>query len=166
MHRVVRYLKGTLRLVYNFVWQDERALDVIVDTDFADVKEVDLKLIELALRNGGKIVTNDFNSPPMVLISSLNERHPGLRYLAVQLRGTRSNRDGLGATVEVTLRDRVLTQVHDGQSGYLSQSSLPLYFGLGDALKVDKITVRWPDGASQTVNGPIDTNQNLLIVEE
>lgn len=112
------------------------------------------------------IVTNDFNSPPMVLISSLNERHPGLRYLAVQLRGTRSNRDGLGATVEVTLRDRVLTQVHDGQSGYLSQSSLPLYFGLGDALKVDKITVRWPDGASQTVNGPVDTNQNLLIVEE
>lgn len=33
----------------------------IVDTDFADVKEVDLKLIELALRTEGKIVTNDFN---------------------------------------------------------------------------------------------------------
>ena len=102
----------------------------------------------------------------MVLISSLSERHPGLRYLAVQLRGTRSNRDGLGATVEVTLGDRVLTQVRDGQSGYLSQSSLPLYFGLGDAQTIDKITVRWPGGLSQVANGPIDANQKLLVVEE
>lgn len=112
------------------------------------------------------IVTNDYNSPPMVLISNLSERHRDLRYLAVQLRGTRCSRDGLGARVDVTLGDRVLTQVHDGQSGYLSQSSLPLYFGLGDAPTVDKITVRWPGGSSQVVNGPIDANQNLLVVEE
>ena len=112
------------------------------------------------------IVTNEFNSPPMVLISNLSDRRPGLRYLSIKLRGTRSNRDGLGAAVEVTLGDRALTQVHDGQSGYLSQSSLPLYFGLADAQTIGKITVRWPGGLSQVVNGPINTNQNLLITEE
>ena len=40
------------------------------------------------------IVTNDFNSPPMVLTSNLSERNPELRYLSIQLRGTRTNRDG------------------------------------------------------------------------
>ena len=112
------------------------------------------------------IVTNDFNSPPMVLVSNLGERHVALRYLALQLRGTKSNRDGLGAKVELTLGDRVLTQVHDGQSGYLSQSSVPLYFGLGTAETVDKVTVRWPSGGEQVIDGPLPVNQSLLVTEE
>lgn len=112
------------------------------------------------------IITNDYNSPPMILTSNLVERHHDLRFLSVQLQGTRCNRDALGAIVEVTLGDRVLTQVHDGQSGYLSQSSLPLYFGLGETQTVDKIIIRWPGGSSQIINGPIDTNRKMLIVEE
>ncbi len=112
------------------------------------------------------IVTSDLNSPPMVLTSNLTERNAALRYLVVQLRGTKSNRDGLGAAVEVTLGDRVLTQVHDGQSGYLSQSSLPLYFGLDTAEAVDKVTVRWPSGSEQIIAGPIAVNQSLLVAEE
>ena len=102
----------------------------------------------------------------MVLTSNLTERNAALRYLVVQLRGTKSNRDGLGAAVEVTLGDRVLTQVHDGQSGYLSQSSLPLYFGLDTAEAVDKVTVRWPSGSEQIIAGPIAVNQSLLVAEE
>ncbi len=89
------------------------------------------------------IVTNDFHSPPMVLISDLAERNSKLRYLKIVLRGTRSNRDGLGARVEVTAGGQTLTQVHDGQSGYLSQSALPLFFGLGAASMVDQIVVNW-----------------------
>jgi hypothetical protein len=112
------------------------------------------------------IVTNDFNSRPMVLISDLSERKPDLHYLKIQLRGTRSNRDGLGAKVEVNAGGNVLTQVHDGQSGYLSQSVLPLYFGLGAAENVDRVSVRWPLGAHQVLDGPIRTNQQLVIVEE
>ncbi|HEY2249871.1 MAG TPA: FG-GAP-like repeat-containing protein, partial [Planctomycetaceae bacterium] len=65
------------------------------------------------------IVTNDFNSRPMVLVSNLAERNSNLRYLKILLRGARSNRDGLGARVEVTAGGQTLTQVHDGQSGYL-----------------------------------------------
>ena len=112
------------------------------------------------------IVTNDFNSSPMVLLSNLSERNDKLRYLEVQLKGIRSNRDGLGSKVQVTAGGRRLTQVHDGQSGYLSQSSLPLYFGLGEAEVVDKISVQWSNGGIQELEGPIQTNQRLIIVEE
>jgi cytochrome oxidase Cu insertion factor (SCO1/SenC/PrrC family) len=112
------------------------------------------------------IVTNDFNSPPQVLISNLSERNPALKFVKIQLRGTKSNRDGLGAKVQVTAGEKSLTQVHDGQSGYLSQSSYPLYFGLGSAATIDKIVVEWPSGTRQELTGPIETNQQLVITEE
>lgn len=112
------------------------------------------------------IVTNDFNSPPMVLISNLSERNPAMRYIEVQLRGTKSSRNGLGALVQVSFGDQVQTQVYDGQSGYLSHSLLPLYFGLGTSEVIDKITVRWPDGSRQIIQGPVAANQAMLITEE
>ena len=111
------------------------------------------------------IVTNEFNGPPQVLISDLAQRHD-LRYLSVRLRGTRSNRQGLGAEVTVLLpNDRRLLKVVDGNSGYLSQSDLPLYFGLGKADSVATIQVRWPSGETQTVMGPIAADQPVDIVE-
>jgi hypothetical protein len=112
------------------------------------------------------IVTNDFNSPPLVLISNLSERNAELHFIKILLRGSVSNRDGLGAKVQVTTGKDVYTQVHDGQSGYLSQSLLPLYFGLGSAKTVDKITVQWPGHALQVVEGPIQANQQVVVIEE
>jgi cytochrome oxidase Cu insertion factor (SCO1/SenC/PrrC family) len=112
------------------------------------------------------VVTNDSNSGPMVLISNLSERQPEFRYLQIKLRGTRANRDGLGARVQVSAGGKTLTQVHDGQSGYLSQSALPLYFGLDRSEMVDRIVVRWPGGSEQVLDGPIPTNRVLDIVEE
>src|SRR5436305_1225516 len=111
------------------------------------------------------IVTNDFNSEPMVLISDLAQKKPSLRYLKVRLRGTVSNRDGLGARVRVKAGGQTYTQWNDGKSGYLSQSSLPLYFGLGDAQKVDSIEVTWPSGRTQTVAAP-KVNGEVEVVEK
>ena len=82
------------------------------------------------------IVTNDFNSAPQVLVSDLAQRRP-IHWLQVALAGTASNRNGLGATVRVRAGGHVYTKYNDGKSGYLSQSALPLYFGLGDAEKID-----------------------------
>jgi enediyne biosynthesis protein E4 len=111
------------------------------------------------------IVTNDFNSEPMVLISNLAQKKPGLRYLKVRLRGTASNRDAIGAKVEVKAGGKTYTQWNDGKSGYLSQSSEPLYFGLGDAAKVDSVEVTWPSGRKQTVTDP-KVNGQIQVVEE
>ena len=110
------------------------------------------------------IVTNEFNSEPMVLVSDLAEKKP-IRYLKVKLQGGRSNRDGLGARVTLQAGALSYTRVHDGKSGYLSQSRLPLYFGLGNVDLVDRIEVIWPTGERQVVTGPIRTNQQLEIRE-
>jgi cytochrome oxidase Cu insertion factor (SCO1/SenC/PrrC family) len=112
------------------------------------------------------IVTNDFNGPPMILISNLSERIHKLSYLKVRLEGTRSNKSGLGAQVQLKANGEIFTQVSDGQSGYLSQSSLPLYFGLGEAMLVDQLVVLWPSGHRQVVQGPITVNRELLIIED
>ncbi|MFN7802391.1 MAG: FG-GAP-like repeat-containing protein [Planctomycetaceae bacterium] len=111
------------------------------------------------------IVTNDFNSEPMVLVSNLRQTHPQVAWLQVLLRGTQSNRDGLGARVEVQAGGQTQVQVHDGQSGYLSQSRMPLYFGLDGTAQVERIVVQWPSGQRQELPGPLPVNQTLTIAE-
>ena len=111
------------------------------------------------------IVTNEFNGPPLVLVSNLSDRKE-IRYLEVRLVGTVSNRDALGATVRVWAGDQVYTRYNDGKSGYLSQSSKPLYFGLGEADAVSRVEVTWPSGRTQTISEGIQMNSLLEIVEE
>jgi len=111
------------------------------------------------------IVTNEFNSRPQVLVSNLAQRQPELSYLKIALTGLQSNRDGLGARVTVVTDDRQLVQVHDGKSGYLSQGTAPLYFGLGKADHADEIKVEWPTGETQTIRGPIESRTLLRILE-
>lgn len=112
------------------------------------------------------IVTNEFNGPPQILVSNLAAKRQ-IRWLKVVLRGTKSNRDGIGALVTVLRADgaRQVKQM-DGKSGYLSQSSLPLYFGLGESGEVAAIEVRWPGGRVQRIAGPIVANGTKVVVEE
>ena len=111
------------------------------------------------------VVTNEFNASPQVLVSDLAQRRR-VNFLQVRLRGTRSNREGLGAQVTVVLPDgRRILKAMDGKSGYLSQSELPLYFGLGDADHAASLEVRWPSGRRQTVAGPVASGQTIDIVE-
>ena len=111
------------------------------------------------------IVTNDFGTAPMVLISNLSEKTQ-VRYLEVKLTGSVSNRDGLGATVKVTAGATTYTKVLDGNSGYLSHSVYPLYFGLGAATAVDKIEVTWPTGKTQIVQPPFAMNSRIEVKEQ
>jgi hypothetical protein len=111
------------------------------------------------------VITNDYNSAPLVLFSDLTEKRD-VRYLQVKLEGTKSNRDGLGAVVTVHAGTQRYMKCHDGQSGYLSQSSAPLYFGLDSAKTADRIEVRWPSGKTQILPGPIELGRTLTIREE
>jgi hypothetical protein len=99
-----------------------------------------------------------------VLVSNLAEAG-GLHWLKVALTGVVSNRDGLGAVVRVSAGGRVLTQWHDGKSGYLSQSALPLYFGLGDAARIDRVEVDWPSGRRQVVTAGLQDRSTLRLTE-
>lgn len=110
------------------------------------------------------IVTLEFNRPPLVLVSNLSAKKE-LHYLNIKLNGTSSNKSGIGARVKVYAGDAVLTKMHDGKSGYISQSLYPLYFGLGNSKKIDKIEVTWPSGINQVVDHKIEINQLLEITE-
>ena len=82
----------------------------------------------------------------------------------MKLRGTRSNRDGIGARVELTAGGR--TQIREGQRGnsYLSSNDPRAHFGLGSLETVEKLLVRWPSGAVQEV--AVDAVDRILEVVE
>ena len=73
-------------------------------------------------------------------------------WIAIKLVGgleTKSNRDGIGARVEVYAAGERLTAERVAGSGYLSQDDERLHFGLGAATTIDKLIVQWPSGASR-----------------
>jgi hypothetical protein len=110
------------------------------------------------------IVVNDFNSQPQLLVSDLAQKAK-IHWLKIVLNGTSSNRNGLGAVVRVYAGGRTYFRYNDGKSGYLAQSVLPLYFGLGAATKVDRAEVDWPSGRKQVVITGLQENQTLSISE-
>jgi hypothetical protein len=84
--------------------------------------------------------------------------------LLLRLQGTRSNRSAIGARVRLTAGG--MTQVREVKAGssYLGQSDLRVHFGLGRATRIDRLEIRWPDGASEVVpNAPV--NQIVTVVE-
>jgi hypothetical protein len=110
------------------------------------------------------IVTGEWSDHPQVLISNLAEKKK-VHFLKVKLVGTTSNRDGLGATVKVHSGSKTYTRYNDDKSGYLSQSSMPLYVGLGDESKAESIEVLWPSGKKQNISDGIPVNALLTITE-
>ena len=110
------------------------------------------------------IVTNELHDAPMVLVSDLSAQK-AIRWLKVVLAGTSSNRNAMGARVRVRAGGQEYVKQNDGKSGYLSQSVLPLYFGLGDATAVERVEVKWPSGRTQAVTEGIRTNDTLRITE-
>jgi enediyne biosynthesis protein E4 len=110
------------------------------------------------------IVTNDFNSEPQILISNLAQIKP-IHWIKINLLGTVSNRNGLGATVRVKAGGRSYMKYNDGKSGYLAQSALPLYFGLDTAKIVDSVEIDWPSGRKQSVTSGLAVNHTITITE-
>jgi hypothetical protein len=72
-------------------------------------------------------------------------------WIAVKLVGTKSNRDGIGARIEVFAAGKRHTAERVASSGYLSQDDGRLHFGLGAATTIDKLLVHWPSGREQTL---------------
>ena len=89
-----------------------------------------------------------------------NARH----WLLIHLRGTRSNRDGIGAQVRVRAGEQVQGTERMAAAGYLSQNDPRLHFGLGQADRVDTVEVRWPSGTVQVLAG-VAADQAIEIVE-
>ena len=109
------------------------------------------------LNNDGwiDVVTTALGQPPQLFINRGGKYH----WLTITLQGTRSNRDGLGARVQVNGQTRFATTA----GSYASANDKRLHFGLGDA-RAAKIDVFWPSGIHQTLND-VAVDQFLAIRE-
>jgi hypothetical protein len=85
-------------------------------------------------------------------------------WLGVKLVGRKSNRDGIGAQVEVEAGGKRIRKERIAGSGYLAQDDPRLHFGLGGATRVDALTITWPSGVRQELKDvAVD---RVLTVEE
>ncbi|MHC4861073.1 MAG: CRTAC1 family protein, partial [Planctomycetota bacterium] len=94
----------------------------------------------------------------------LNDGGNAASWIQIRLRGTRSNRDGIGAKVRVSAgRLRLFDEARSAPS-YLSSTEARLHFGLGGAKKVDRLEIDWPSGAKQILEN-VTVNQLLTVKE-
>jgi dUTPase len=95
------------------------------------------------------VVLNSRREPTILRNDTENENH----WVEIELRGVRTNRDGVGAHVHVVAGDLVrVAEVHSGR-GYQSHHGTRLHFGLGRRSRVDRIEVRWPGGGRDRFEG-------------
>jgi len=107
------------------------------------------------------IVLTTNGGPPRFYRTELSSPNRSVR---VALRGTKSNRDGIGAVVRVRTGTTWMTRFVRTGSSYLSQSELPLTFGLGTREAVDEATVEWPSGLKQSL-GALRAGRSYLVTE-
>ncbi len=101
---------------------------------------------------------------PTILRNMLHESGSKNHWLQIQLRGVKTNRDGVGARVLVASGDLVqVDEVHSGRS-YQGHFGSCLHFGLGNRGLVDRVEVRWIGGGTDVLES-LPADQRILIVE-
>jgi hypothetical protein len=84
-------------------------------------------------------------------------------WLRMKLVGTKANRSAIGAWVTVRVGSQRLSRQVMPSRSYLSQSELPVTFGLGFAHAVDEVEILWPGGARQKVEGLRLDTLNVVV---
>jgi hypothetical protein len=124
------------------------------------VADLDLDgFMDIFIPNGSGIYPFS-KGPHQLLRNSGNRNH----WVEIDLVGTRSNRDGIGASIVVTAGGR--QQLREANSGthHRSQNFKRLHFGLGNNSLIDQIEVRWPSGVTSTVSN-VAADRILTLVE-
>jgi hypothetical protein len=94
-----------------------------------------------------------------------NDKGNRQNWLILDLEGRVSNRDAIGARVQITVAGVTHIDQKKGGCGYLSQNDPRLHFGLGGATTIDKIEIIWPSGRVQVLEN-IPANQIIAVKEE
>ena len=106
------------------------------------------------------VVANNGDTPLLLHNSGGNGNH----FLNLRLVGTKSNRDAMGARIQVVAGGISQIREIEGGGSYLSQSDLRANFGLGKAARADAIEIRWPSGLKQSF-GNVEADKFYLIEE-
>ena len=107
------------------------------------------------------LVLTPINEPTQILENATRSPH---HWFGLRLVGTRSNRNAIGAIVQLeTPRGRQIRQIKGGGS-FASTSDLRVFFGLGAATEILRVEIRWPSGTVQVLERPT-VDQMLLVTE-
>ena len=106
------------------------------------------------------VITHIGEQSALLLNQTPSEHH----WLQIQLVGTKSERDSIGARVRIRFDGNESTDWVVAGDGYLSHNEAVVSFGLGESASVDEIAILWPSGQQQTI-GNVPADRRLLIIE-
>jgi tetratricopeptide (TPR) repeat protein len=102
------------------------------------------------------------NAPQLRILKNVIEELPPS--IAFRLRGTKSNRDAIGASISIETSAGRQTRMLQAGSGFLSQHSKDIFFGLGDANGPVRASIRWPSGHVQEFHN-LPINHRIWVEE-
>ena len=136
-------------------------ISAVAGLDFADDAR-SFALLDLDHDGRLEVVMKNRNAPQVrVLRNVMSEIGHSISF---RLRGTKSNRDAIGASVTLETPHRQSKYVQAG-SGFLSQHAKEVFFGLGDSTAPIRVIVRWPSGLTQTFDN-LPANSRIEIEED
>jgi tetratricopeptide (TPR) repeat protein len=109
-----------------------------------------------------EICLKNRNAPQLRLLKNTAEKLPPS--IGFRLQGTKSNRDAIGAAITLETSAGRQTRLLQAGSGFLSQHSKVVFFGLGEAIGPAKVSIRWPSGAVQELRN-LPTNHTIWVEE-
>ena len=121
---------------------------------------------------GGVFLDYDNDGCLDIFLSNLREKARLLRnqcdsgnnWLEIKLEGTASNRDGIGARINVVAGNGSLMREVAAGSSQMGQNMLAAHFGLGAARRADSVSIRWPSGKVQVLED-VAVNQRITVTE-
>jgi hypothetical protein len=121
----------------------------VVAGDFRNIGRLDL------------VVRQSGGGPVLLYENDFPQRH----YLKVTLRGTKSNRQGIGARLTAVAKGQPVVREMYPLNSFRSQMPNIVHFGLGDSDKVDKLTIRWPSGKIQELTD-LPADRHIVVDED
>ncbi|MFH5834068.1 CRTAC1 family protein [Halalkalibaculum sp. DA384] len=141
---------------------------------FEDVTESVVQFPNNQLTRGLAVIDMDRSGKPDLIFSNIDGAAPqlllnqtaGNNWIKIDLEGTVSNRDAIGARVSIERKDGLTQhQIVSAGNSYLSSGSKSLFFGLGRSV-IKKLSIQWPSGRTDTLKGPeLNLNEILHIRE-
>src|SRR6266498_6135073 len=107
------------------------------------------------------IVTNNRGDYPSLL---RNDDGNASHWLTILLIGTKSNRDGTGASLKLTAQGIVQVEQAKGGMGYMSASDPRIHFGLGERTRIESLEITWPSGLVQKLTD-VPADQIITVKE-
>ncbi len=116
---------------------------------------------------------NDDGKPDLLVASAgggplklfLNQFENKNKFLRVELKGTKSNRDAIGSRVILEMGKKKIYRDLFPANGCMGLGPAELLIGVGEVDQIDKVTVRWPTGKTKVIEN-VDLSKVLSVVEE